>query len=136
MSPSEIIANKLAANQDLNLVLVKNLFWGREPESPDFCTTVYDTGGDYQSAKFADDRPTIQVRVRSRSYSEGFNHIEKISLFLNGIEPFNFGDERVEGIWLNTPITPIGRDKTDHSIFTLNLRLLITPSNPGNRQQY
>lgn len=135
MSPAKIIATAIS-NQFPNWIFSKNLFIGREPEKPDSACTVFDMGGSIQNPKFADDVVECQVRIKTKSYDEGFSKIEEISLFLNGISPFNIEDERVEGIWLLNPIMPIGRDKTDHSIFTLNIRVLITPSQTGNRSTY
>ncbi|HEC65816.1 MAG TPA: hypothetical protein ENI23_11000 [bacterium] len=46
-------------------VLGVKIFVGREPETPDECITVYDTGGFPPSPKYLRDNPSVQIKVRT-----------------------------------------------------------------------
>lgn len=137
--PSEIVADLIAsyvgAPNNLGWILAKNLFVGKEPEEPAECMTIFDYEGGVQNPKLNYDMVHVQVRLRfPEDYISGYKKIKKISVLLNGISPFNSGTDRVEGIWIQNPVNPIGRDNKDNHLFTLNLRLLIIPTETGNRQ--
>jgi hypothetical protein len=140
-SPARIIADLIAVLDQAPLletwIIATNMFIGNEPDAPDTCLTLYDTGGGDQDAKLADDMVSIQVRLRSPKYSQGYNKLQKIRLALEGIATYiSPEDGTVEGIWVQAPVAFIGRTSSNHSLFTLNLRILLTPALAGNRQTY
>jgi hypothetical protein len=112
----------------------ENAFLGHEPESPILCLTTFDYEGWVQDPKLNYDMDHVQIRCRSNSYSTAWEKIKKINVLLNGISPFNWGDERVEGVWVQSPPMPIGRDSKSNFIFTTTIRVLIIRSELGNRQ--
>jgi len=83
------IKDLLVAESSLGLVFATNLFIGKEPSTPDECATIFDTpgfptqltldggGDDYQY-------PSIQIRVRSNSYTDGWDLIQDITTALHG----------------------------------------------------
>jgi hypothetical protein len=89
MNPtSEDVKDMLVAESSLGLAFATNLFVGREPTTPDDCTTVYDTVG-YPPAITFDGNgdyyyPSVQIRVRNRSYLDGLELIQHIVEALHG----------------------------------------------------
>ncbi len=140
-SPARIIAEKISSSvltEEENPIwsLSVNMFVGHEPDSPDICVTLYDTGGGEQNAKLADDMVTVQVRLRHPKYSTGYTLLQNIRLALEGLAPYSNDDNNVEGLWVMSPVALFGKTKANHSLFSLNLRILLTPANAGNRQTY
>jgi hypothetical protein len=76
-----------------DLVAGTDLFISKEPDSPDNCVTVYDrTGGliDLDLDKVHGmRRSSVQVRIRNKSYQNGFAQAEDIVELLHGAEPQN-----------------------------------------------
>lgn len=138
-SPARLIAEKITlipVDAGFRWMLATNIFIGKEPEKPDFCATTFDTGGIEQNAKLNDEMSTVQIRLRSPSYETGYERLQKIRLALEGISSYSNGADLIQGIWVQAPVTFIGRDKSNHPLFTLNLRILYTPADAGNRQNY
>lgn len=89
MNPASVdIRDILQSNVSLGLTFLTNLFVGREPTSPDNCVTIYDTPGfppmltldvvDYFY-------PSVQILVRNRSYTDGWDLIDSIKTALHGL---------------------------------------------------
>lgn len=97
----------------------------REPTSPDFVTTIYDTGG--PAAALVNEqlrRPTIQVRVRSHDYVEAYNRQQAVHAALAVNETsFETDDARYVGCWLTSDIVSIGRDENERHLLTANYQL-------------
>ena len=55
-----------------------NIFIGFEPSTPKDTVTLYATGGRPPKASGGKEFPTMQVRVRSEKYTDGYNKIEEI----------------------------------------------------------
>lgn len=105
---------------------------GMEPKSPDEAITLYDTGG---APYFADaylSTPTIQVRVRTRKYQDGYDKHEDILAILSGIQNQQIGDSYLLGVWLTSDVMAIGRDDNDRFIFTANYRIERQPIEVGS----
>lgn len=63
------------------------LFIGREPDKPDNCVTIFDSGAYAPWMGLTEvgyEYPTIQIRVRNRSYQDGWNLINDIKNALHG----------------------------------------------------
>jgi hypothetical protein len=133
--PSEIIMDLIASSlAGEGWIKTKNLFVGHEPETPANVCTIFDYEAGVQNPKLNYDMLWVQVRMRGQGYLETYRKLKKISLLLNGISPFNSGTDRVEGIWIQNPVTPLGRDSKNNFLFTINFRILIIPAEAGHRQ--
>lgn len=85
-APSEDIKDMLLA-ESIELTLAQNLFIGREKTDPDDIVIIYDTFGgmpDLTMDQETYERPSVQIKVRSRDYSEGWTLINQIYLSLHG----------------------------------------------------
>ena len=86
-SQSEDVKDMLEAESDLDLTFATNLFIGKEEKNPDNCVTIFDTPGFPPALGLTSqgyEYPSIQIRVRNRSYTTGWNLIEKIKTALHG----------------------------------------------------
>ena len=134
LSPAELIGSILDAVPLLCTKLKDNLFVGTEPESPVDATTLYDTGGpNSQDAFNAIDTVGVQVRVRSKSYRSGWQLISEIKTSLQSIPGVEFNKQCIVGLWVESPPMLIGKDGQSNSLFTMNLRLMVTSEHTGHR---
>jgi len=88
MNPTSVdICAMLEAESSLGLVFAENLFVGSEPAEPDDVVTVYDTPGraPQVTSKYGENYfyPSVQIRVRSNRYLDGWELINKIKLVLH-----------------------------------------------------
>lgn len=96
---------------------------GREPLDPINVITCYDTGG--PAGPLVDLRtPTVQVRVRSSSYDDGWQKINEASAAL--MEPFEVATQDATILAWGITSEPgfIGRDDKDRALFTANFQLM------------
>ena len=103
------------------------IYIGKEPPAPNDCITVYDTGGAEGNPDGPIYRPTIQVRVRSHDYSNGYNKAEAIRDALILPTAFVLNDRLFVGAWLISDVAKIGTDENDRELFTVNFRLMLEP---------
>ena len=97
----------------------------------------YDSGGRGGEVKVAIDYPTVQVITIGASagggYSAAFNKAKEIYNFLQGIETPNAAwPNLVSCVMMNEPLW-LGKDESDRPRFSVNMRLIVTPENEGNR---
>lgn len=88
MNPASVdIKDMLKDDSSLELTFGTNLFIGREPSSPDNCVTVFDTPGAPPLLTFARGEnyyyPSVLIRVRNRSYQDGWTLINDIKVLLH-----------------------------------------------------
>lgn len=97
-SASVDIKDILAAEGSLSLTFSTNLFIGKELPTPDNSVTIFDTpgrapqltiGAKSDSGYFY---PSIQIRVRNNSYTDGWELINDIKTFLHGITGETWND--------------------------------------------
>ena len=105
-----------------------DIFIGREPDEPNNCITIYDTGGGEPNAKWREDNPTIQIRVRNSSYESGYDKIIGVRDKLLGRPPETVNTTDYIGIWASSDIIPMERDNQERSIFVTNFRIIREPS--------
>jgi hypothetical protein len=78
----------LEAESSLGLTFATDLFVGKEPATPDNCVTIFDTPGFSPQLTFKKGEdyfyPSIQVRVRNRSYIAGWDLINDIRASFHG----------------------------------------------------
>jgi len=134
MKPASEIILDLIDNDSPDWTATENAFFGAEPDEPINCLTLFDYESWVQDPKLNYDMDHVQVRIRDASYKSAWTKINNIKLLLNGISPFNSGDDEVGGIWIQVPPMPVGRDAKGHHIFTMTLRVLIVRFEKGNRQ--
>ena len=89
MNPvSEDIKDLLVEDSSLALTFATDLFIAKQPLTPDNCVTIYDTPGAppalWMDAADVYDYPSIQIRVRNKSYLTGYALIQQIKTFLHG----------------------------------------------------
>lgn len=122
-SPAYAVAEYLA--DVTSLVIGTTLFVGKEPPKPDACVTVYDTGGnapiDNMETPVESRLPTIQVRVRNKTYSAAYAQAEdicsKMALLL--------GQHGIKQASQVADILPIGNDENARILLTINFELFI-----------
>lgn len=83
MNPASVDIKDYLITAGIDLTFATNLFIGMEPKSPDDCATIFDTPG-FGRDLFYDKaimyhRPSVQVRVRNKSYTAGWAVIQKIT---------------------------------------------------------
>jgi hypothetical protein len=72
----------------ISVEFTSDVFIGREPDKPDNCITIFDTGAYSPSLGISSsgyEYPTIQIRVRNQNYINGWNIIEEIKTALHGV---------------------------------------------------
>jgi hypothetical protein len=110
-------------------VFADTLHVSREPAGPDDVVTLYDTGGTPLLTDHDELREhTIQIRVRSTEYLDGYQKQQDIFEAFLGFLPVDIGDYNYPGLWATTDILPIGRDDNDRFLFTCNYRALRQPT--------
>lgn len=122
-SPAFAVAEYL--DDVTSLVVGTTLFVGKEPPNPDACVTVYDTGGnnpiDNMETPVESRQPTIQVRVRNKTYSAAYAQAEdicsKMALLL--------GQHGIKQASQVADILPIGNDENARILLTINFELFI-----------
>lgn len=88
MNPPSVDVVDMLESSDLGLVFATNLFVGHEPPTPDECVTVYDTPGGSPQLTMENSPyfyPTVSIRVRSMSYTRGFDLVNSIKEELHGL---------------------------------------------------
>lgn len=87
-APTQDIKDILEADPGLGLIFATDLFVGKEPTEPDDCVTIFDTPGFPPQLTFNKGEdyfyPSIQIRVRNRSYQNGWTLAENIRILLHG----------------------------------------------------
>jgi hypothetical protein len=111
----------------------EDLFCGFMPDKPDTAICLYDTGGHEQNSKIAIDECSVQVKTRSYSMQTAFDKIEAIKLELQSKGNTTINSKDYFGFWVQTPPYMIGKDESDRFMYTMNLRIKLTPQNKGNR---
>lgn len=122
-SPAFSVAEYLA--DVTSLVIGSSLFVSKEPPAPDSCVTVYDTGGrdpiGNMETPVESRLPTIQVRVRNKTYSAAYAQAEdicsKMALLL--------GQHGIKQASQVADILPIGNDENARILLTINFELFI-----------
>ena len=113
-----------AASVDIKDLLViegigvfgENLFVGKEPSQPNECITLYDTTAGEQNPKLAIDEVSLQVRVRSATYIDGYSKANSVKVALEGRSSIMLGTTNYIGFWA-TSISFVHYDENDRAIF-------------------
>jgi len=90
-APAVDISDMLEYESNLDLIFKEDLFVGYEPSTPDNCVTIFDTSGYPPEVTFEGNpnfyKPSIQIRVRNKSYLDGYELISGIVRALHGRGP-------------------------------------------------
>ena len=102
-----------------------DLFIGKEPDSPNACVTIYDTGGAEPEAGYVYDYPTIQIRIRGEvgGYRNAYLKAKEVRDALHGRINEIWSSTRYIGIWAMSDILFLGIDDKQRPIFTVNFRI-------------
>jgi hypothetical protein len=99
------------------------VYVGREPLTPVDVVTCYDTGGPV--GPLIDlRRPSVQVRVRSANYDDGWQKINEAYEALVLPTSVSGSDVVILGWMAISDVAFIGRDDKDRAIFTVNFETL------------
>ena len=119
------IKDFLIADSSLGLVFGTDLFCFKQPDEPDQCVTLYDTGGFAPNPSYRYDRPTIQVRVRGdqNGYRAAYDLANDIKETLRAIHNETINSTRYIGIWIQSDIFSNGYDEKNRPELTFNVRI-------------
>jgi hypothetical protein len=111
----------------------------REPDSPDKCITIYDTGGGDPNPALLIDEPTIQIRVRGAAgaagYAAAYTLCDAIKNKVLGIAAWTLtGIGRYTGAWMLGDVNSIGYDGNNRPLLTMNFRVIREPATGDNRR--
>lgn len=124
-APSVDIKNILIDNDSSGTFYVfgTTLFVSFEPDTPDRCITILDTGGFDPDVAATYERPTIQVRSRDKAsqYQRAYDTIKDIADTLHGSRYTTNSTTYV--IWQQGDIFYLGRDDNNRVLLTANFRI-------------
>ena len=116
-----------------DLTLGTNLFLGREPDSPDTCVTLYETGGAGPDDTFGGDtapsleNPGLQVRSRAAAYSTAQSlAVDVWSLLAKVINETLTSTKYLKISPVQSPFA-LDRDDQDRMIFVCNFDVVKVP---------
>lgn len=127
MSPAHDIAQKLASGGlgALGGTSPFAIFVALEPELPDSCITLYDTGGeDSDTDEMNIEYPTIQVRVRATSYMSAAGKAREIKTLLMAGE-LVVGNRRYVGFKVTSDIASIGTTERNRHVLVASYRAIL-----------
>lgn len=87
MNPPSVDIMDMLLAESLELTFGQNLFIGKEKTDPDDIVVIYDIFGgmpDLTMDQETYERPSVQIKVRSRDYVAGWTLINNIYLSLHG----------------------------------------------------
>lgn len=109
--------------------LVGTVNYGQVPDSPDNITVLNFTGGNSPTRSLGKFKPTvkepsIQVRVRNKSY---FNALDIINKQIEILEKVSgeYGDKTIMKLSQIGDVIPLGRDTKNRYEFTINFIIQI-----------
>ncbi|MFP4046755.1 MAG: minor capsid protein [Bacteroidales bacterium] len=129
MNPvSEDIKDMLVDDSSLGLTFKEELFIGREPDKEGNFVTIIDTPGGpphlSMNKEYSDYYyPTIQVRIRNRSYREGMELAQDIMASLHGRAHEEWNSTYYSLIRCSSGPAPLDWDSHDRVIIVLNFEI-------------
>jgi hypothetical protein len=124
-SPAVDIQSYLASLSGLGLTIGDNLHSSDMPDSPDFCVSVYDTGGEFGDPRYNFDIVRIQIRFRGDpgDYRSIYDLALSIQRTLDGASSLQIGGTKYIAIYLMTAFQFIGYDSKKRPLATMNFRI-------------
>jgi hypothetical protein len=120
--PIDDIAKYLQAN---NIGTLKtDLFETYQPDKPDACIAILDTGGFEPDSYLPTGDPTFQILVRSIDYTTGKAKVDAIVNLLHLKANIQLVTDGVYFYYIKLMQEPVhlGRDKNERDEFSINLR--------------
>jgi len=109
-----------------NLTFGSTLFIGREPNKPDNCVTIFDTGAWPPSLGLTSkgyEYPTIQIRVRNLRYIDGWTIIEEIKNVLHGLAQQTMNGTLYSVVYCTSGPALLDYDEHNRVRFIINFNL-------------
>lgn len=108
----------------------------REPDAPDLCITLYDTGGADPNPAIKIDWPSLMIRVRGAAgaYAAAYAKAQAIKAALLGLPAQTINGVQYAGLWMRGDINPMGYDQSNRPSFTMNFTLCVEPTAGANRR--
>ncbi len=123
LSPSRDVA-QLIEDAALGFgVFGTDLFVSKQPDSPNECITIFDTGGEDPEARYVYDRPFVQILVRGLSYDAAYLQLTTIRGAVNGQNNITLNGTRYIQILQQSDIIFTGYDDQDRAELTLNFAI-------------
>jgi hypothetical protein len=95
------------------------------PEEPDDAIVIYDTGGSEPDTDEMDVfRPSVRVRVRAKSYQEGYAKQELLRQVLDDNLPIFALSSRFSLVMPSDDIQGEGKDENDRHLFVVNYKCM------------
>jgi len=113
-----------------------NINIDNEPDSPDRCITIYDTGGQPSNPRWLVNYPNVQIRVRGNQaeYVQTYAKAEEVKNALLGILSQTINGENWVSVSQIGDINSIGKDANRRPLLTLNFALIIEPNSGTYRE--
>lgn len=131
-SPAKVIAALLKATP--GFATGWSVFYSNEPDTPDNCVTVFDTGADREDRQMDGTEvvhPTVQVRVRASDYDTGWAKGEAVQTVMQAVRntavAVGAGSVTVKAAHRYIPLTFLGRDPNQNrrQLFVVNFKLTL-----------
>jgi hypothetical protein len=110
---------------DEAIALASSIHLTRMPESPDSVITIIDQPGSPPESMLQYYKPMVQVIVRGErnSYEATKTIADDILTCLHAYGPLTIDDTNYVGIWATSDVIPLGYDKSDRPIFSVNFMI-------------
>jgi len=107
-----------------------DLFVDQEPSTPHACITCYDSGGEGPEPTVDLYHPTVMVKVRGnpRDFNGTYAKAMNVLTTLHGKNEVTVGGSRYLLVLATGDIMTMPRDELDRPSFTINFRMMRTPS--------
>ena len=105
-----------------------NLFISFEPDSPNRCLTIIDSGGYDPEVASQYEKPTVQIRSRDKAgqYRRAYATLKTIVDLLHG-NRFTV-NSTMYVFWQQGDIITLGKDEKNRDVLTANMRIHRTPA--------
>ena len=104
-----------------------DLFIGTMPDTPDQCTTLYDTGS-WRESEYGIGlyHPNMQAIIRSapNRYLAGYSLAESVRDTLLAVTPTTINSTFYGGCWCSSDILTLGQDERQRNLWSINFRVL------------
>lgn len=100
-----------------------DIFIGRQPETPNDCITVLETGGQEPSAYTPLSKPTVQIIVRNTSYEAGRTKAATVFDALHQKANSDLGENYVYYVLAIADVGYLDQDENDRHEWSMNFRM-------------
>ncbi len=126
----EAIGSYLATNNEGTLGT--NMFYGRMPDAPDVCITIYEYEGqppmeNFGASAFSIDMPRIQIVTRAsrEDYPTARDKAVAIRALLAAMTEVTVGSTRILRVQSLGSVVPLGYDTNDRPKFAVNFQVMV-----------